>query len=51
MFEWVSIAETVQAADDRYVMTDLSADYGRWLVNAALLVLPFRTPSLRHGGG
>jgi hypothetical protein len=37
MFEWVSIAETIQAARNRYVMVDLGAGYGRWLVNAALL--------------
>lgn len=42
MFEWITIAETIQAAGDRYVMADLGAGYGRWLVNAALLARRFR---------
>jgi FkbM family methyltransferase len=37
MFEWVTIAETILMAGDQYVMADLGAGYGRWLVNAALL--------------
>lgn len=37
MFEWITILETVLAANDRYVMADLGAGYGRWIVNAALL--------------
>ena len=45
MFEWITIVETVLCAGDRYVMADLGAGYGRWLVNAALLARHFgRTP-------
>ena len=47
MFEWATIAETIQAAGSRYVMADLGAGYGRWLVNAALLARRFgRIPFL-----
>lgn len=45
IFEWVTIAETILRAGDRYVMADLGAGYGRWIVNAALLARRFgRTP-------
>lgn len=37
MFEWVAIVETIHACGQRYVMADLGAGYGRWIVNAALL--------------
>jgi hypothetical protein len=37
LFEWVTIVETVAAAGDRYVMADLGAGYGRWVVNSAIL--------------
>lgn len=46
VFEWIAIVESIVAAGDRYVMADLGAGYGRWLVNAALIArrlgrLPF----------
>jgi len=36
LFEWVDLLESVASAGDRFVMLDLGAGYGRWLVNAAL---------------
>ena len=42
MFEWITIVETILAAEDYYVMVDLGAGYGRWLVNAALLARRFK---------
>ena len=41
MFEWITLVETIQAAGNRYVMADLGAGYGRWLVNASLLARHF----------
>ena len=41
MFEWVSILELIQAANKCYVMVDLGAGYGRWIVNSALLARHF----------
>lgn len=41
MFEWVTIVETICGAADRYVIADLGAGYGRWIVNAALLARRF----------
>src|SRR5262245_34029562 len=35
-YEWSSILEAVEAARGRFVMIELGAGYGRWLVNAAL---------------
>lgn len=45
LLEWVTIVETIMASEDRYVMADVGAGYGRWLVNAAILARRFgRTP-------
>ncbi len=45
MFEWVTIVETIKAAGDDYVMVDLGAGYGRWIVNAVILARRLgRTP-------
>jgi FkbM family methyltransferase len=35
-FEWIDLLEAVTAAQDRFVMVELGAGYGRWLVNAAV---------------
>jgi FkbM family methyltransferase len=34
-FEWIDILESVANADKQFVMIELGAGYGRWLVNAA----------------
>jgi FkbM family methyltransferase len=34
--EWIDLLESVAAAKDRFVMVELGAGYGRWLVNAAV---------------
>jgi len=34
-FEWIDCLESVVAAQDRFVMIELGAGYGRWLVRAA----------------
>jgi len=34
-FEWIDILESVANANKRFVMIELGAGYGRWLVNAA----------------
>jgi len=37
-FEWIDLLETVMAADKEFVMIELGAGYGRWLVDAAMAV-------------
>ena len=37
-FEWISVLEAATAATQRFVMIELGAGYGRWLVRAALAV-------------
>lgn len=34
-FEWIDVLESILSARDRYVMFELGAGYGRWLVRAA----------------
>jgi FkbM family methyltransferase len=34
-FEWIDMLESIDRARDQYVMVELGAGYGRWLVNAA----------------
>lgn len=34
-FEWIDVLEAVEAADETFVMVELGAGYGRWLMNAA----------------
>src|SRR4051794_30004732 len=34
--EWIDILEAAEAATDHFVMLELGAGYGRWLVNAAV---------------
>ncbi|MDA7950289.1 MAG: FkbM family methyltransferase [Pirellulaceae bacterium] len=33
-FEWLDVLESVRSAQDRYVMIELGAGYGRWITNA-----------------
>ncbi|WP_431857277.1 FkbM family methyltransferase [Azospirillum sp.] len=33
-FEWIDLLESIEAAQDRFVMAELGAGYGRWLANA-----------------
>lgn len=37
-FEWIDLLEAVAAAKDRFVMFELGAGWGNWIVNAALAV-------------
>jgi FkbM family methyltransferase len=36
LFEWISVLEAVDAADTDFVMVELGAGFGRWLVGGAL---------------
>lgn len=37
-FEWIDLLEAVLAAKDKFLMIELGAGYGRWLVNAAYAI-------------
>jgi len=41
-FEWIDLLESVNLASERFVMVELGAGFGRWLVSAAKLVQRFR---------
>jgi FkbM family methyltransferase len=34
-FEWIDVLDAMLAADRRFTMVELGADWGRWLINAA----------------
>jgi len=36
IFEWIDLLEAVEGAAGRFVMVELGAGYGRWLVNGAI---------------
>jgi FkbM family methyltransferase len=46
-FEWIDVLESVLSARDQYVMFELGAGYGRWLVRAAA-ALRQRNPVRGH---
>lgn len=35
-FDWIEILDSVKSAKDKFVMIELGAGYGRWMVNAAV---------------
>jgi FkbM family methyltransferase len=46
-FEWIDVLESVEAANNNFVMVELGAGYGRWLVRA-VLALRQRDPAKCH---
>ena len=44
-FEWIDILESVIATDQQFVMIELGAGYGRWLVIAAVAVVIIKMAS------
>ena len=42
-FEWIDVLEAVSQAQERFVMMELGAGFGRWLVNAATAVRQTKT--------
>jgi FkbM family methyltransferase len=40
-FEWIDVLESVIAADRQFVMIELGAGYGRWLVIAAIAICKY----------
>src|SRR5947209_3959774 len=37
IYEWIALAESVRAAQEKFTMIELGAGYGRWMVSGACL--------------
>lgn len=46
-FEWCALLQSVRNADDRYVMVELGAGYGRWGVRGAIAARRLGIPHIR----